>query len=236
MWSPSGAATDPGVSADQEITWRDALERDLHAEIVISGKLVNRSSVDALLTIRSTRSSKVRYPLRNQGLFLLNGEDKHRAVLKDGDTLSFTWVDRRPFEEWRRLHVATKPNNPFGDDDLKHPRLPFWTQARNVLKRFGDPIEDAYSDWASEVISESGFKVVAETRVRERVSAVWDVELSQAPMEPHSQDVDSQQTLWKLNGGPDFPIDDDVVTYRCHQDATLAQVDPPARRHVPGRL
>ncbi len=236
VWFDVGRSTDPGIGPDHEVLWAEAIDRELHAEIVISGCLTNCTSEQMLLTLRNTNRTSVRYPTRNEGVFLIGGKDVLQAVLAPKETIRFKWVDRRSFEEWRQLYVATERRNLFGDTSLKPPRLSMRRRLRALLAGPRSPFGDAEWAWGQELISQFGFEIVADSRMAERVSTVWSATLARAAITPSGRDEQSSELYWKLAGKPTEAIDDDVVIYRCRYDATLAQVTPPTWRHVPGRL
>ena len=115
------------------------------------------------------------------------------------------------------------------------PRRPLWTLVRNYWSYFFNGAESPFLVWARQVVSESGFELVAEPRASVRVSSVWEVKLKEAPIEQGVRERSSRKLLWKLRRCPTPPIDDDAVMYRCTRDATLAQLDSPRYGFVPGR-
>lgn len=231
-----GASTDPGVTYDEKVTRKGAAEGRLCAEVVICGELFNTTPDSALLTIRRSKDSDIRYPLQNEGLFLVDGQDRNEWPLAAGGQANFTWIDRRSFEAWRHLYVATQTRNIWSDADLRTPSLHFWAGITSAVRKFINPSYDVVGRWKEHIVTGSGFKVVADNRTVERVSTVWCAALSKAPIEAFGRDADSGDLTWRLCRDPTGNIDDDIVHYRCYPDTTLAQISPPNYRAVPGRL
>lgn len=79
--APAGYATSvDGVDSVSFLTRRAAVDKELFAEIVIDGTLKNTTDHEVLVTVRARR--QVRYPLQNQGVFVVDGQDRHSMVLR----------------------------------------------------------------------------------------------------------------------------------------------------------
>ncbi|MGN6408329.1 MAG: hypothetical protein ACTHMH_08265 [Curtobacterium sp.] len=210
VWEP-GEQTDPGLAAGEGVSPDRARDERLHVEVVVSGRLVNHSPREMLATAHALRRRQVRYPLRNQGVFLVDGVDRHQAVIAANSTVAFRWIDRLPVDDWlRHLAVADR-----------------WAA-------FDVPIPLRRRDRARSPQS-GGFCVVLDSRAAERVSEVWTAILERPAVQPCGRD-DRDQLLWAPAESASAPIDDDVIRYRCAADSTLAQLRPPRLRLVPGRL
>ncbi|WP_193105072.1 hypothetical protein [Brachybacterium sp. FME24] len=231
VWS-SGGRTDPGIEPEGRVTRDAAMEQGLFAEVILNGILVNHGARPMLLTFRDTDPRNWRFPLQNQRVVLIDGEDRDQATIDPSESLRFTWVDRRSFEAWREHHVAHEERNMWDDEELEPPRPTFFESFRMMCSRRYRP----YLEWKREIHERSGFRIVVDSRTVERVSTVWSVQLGQSPLETAGRDEASQKLLWQIRSPASSPIDDDVVMYRCGQDATLAQLEEPLFRTVPGRF
>lgn len=205
-----GDATDPGLSSTDAVSPGRAERDQLHVEVVVSGSLVNHTGREMLATAHALHRRRVRYPLQNQGVFLIDGEDRDQTVIAANATAAFRWIDRRPMAEWL-LHRAVSDQRPASEDQVRVPR----------------PREHHRSS--------GGFRVVLDSRAAERVSEVWTALLERSPIRPAGRDQ-QDELLWGLAESASGPIDDDVVRYRCAADGTLAQLEPSGVRWVPGRL
>jgi len=210
VWEP-GAATDPGLVPGEGVSPRRARDERLHVEVVVSGRLVNHSSREVLATAHALRRRRVRFPLRNQGVFLVDGVDRHQAVVAANSTIAFRWIDRLPVDDWLR-HLAASDRWPAFDVPIG-------------LRRRG----------RTDSLQSGGFRVVLDSRAAERVSEVWTAILERPAVRPCGRD-DRDELLWAPAESASAPIDDDVIRYRCAADSTLAQLRPPRLRLVPGRL
>lgn len=235
VWDAGGHA-DPCLGREDRVTRLEAEDRELFVEVLATGRLINHGRRPALLTFYDADPSPYRLPLRNQRLFLVDGADSRQTTLAPGDSLNVTWVDRRSFEEWREHSVAHEERNAWDDDELRPPSLSVLGSVIELCRRLWDPWHSSYQTWRSEVLGRSGFRVVVDSRVADRISEVWDAELGRSPITSTGRDETSQKLLWQLQPDATSPVDDDVVRYRCHQDTTLAQLKRPRMRTVPGRF
>lgn len=235
VWD-EGAHADPGLRREDQVTRREAEQRGLFVEVLATGRLVNHRSRPVLLTFHDSDPNSRRLPLQNQRLFLIDGVDRRQATLAPGEELDVTWVDRRSFDQWREHCIAYEERNMWDDEELEPPSPSAWGEILEFCRRWRDPWFDSYQEWRSSVLGRSGFRVVVDSRVADRISEVWDAELGQSPVTPMGRDEHSRELLWRLRPNVSTPVDDDVVRYRCHQDTTLAQLERPRMRMVPGRF
>lgn len=210
VWEP-GQQTDPGLAPGEGVSPDRARNERLHVEVVASGRLVNHAPREMLATAHALRRRQVRYPLRNQGVFLVDGVDRHQAVIAANSTVAFRWIDRRPVDDWLRQLAASD-------------RWPTFDVPIRLRRR-----DRALSSQAG------GFCVVLDSRAAERVSEVWTAILERPAVRPCGRD-DRDQLLWAPAASASAPIDDDVIRYRCAVDSTLAQLRQPRLSLVPGRL
>jgi hypothetical protein len=210
VWEP-GQQTDPGLAPGEGVSPDRARNERLHVEVVASGRLVNHAPREMLATAHALRRRQVRYPLRNQGVFLVDGVDRHQAVIAANSTVAFRWIDRRPVDDWLR-QLAASDRWPTFDVPIRLRR-----RDRTLSSQAG------------------GFCVVLDSRAAERVSEVWTAILERPAVRPCGRD-DRDQLLWAPAASASAPIDDDVIRYRCAVDSTLAQLRPPRLSLVPGRL
>jgi hypothetical protein len=148
-------------------------------------------------------------------------------VLPPETEAKFTWIDRRPISDWAdiyRLHISNNFNYP----ELRIPALPFREKVMAVLRR--QPL--AYA--RERKVARSGFRVVCETRSSERVATVWRAEVQKAPV-MGVRDMSGRLVFKESLGAVSGAIDDTDVFYRVDFDSSLALLDIPKIRHLPGR-
>ncbi len=240
-WSSSGivltpgGATDAVVTREALVTLNEASSMGLHAEIVLRGRLVNQRSSQMLVTYKGSWADEVRYPLQNQSLFLIDGEEQQHMTVAANGSLDFVWVDRRSIDQWRQLYIAAEQPRA-KDEELQIPRGSFWERVADEVQSLRDPRYDRSSLWRAKIRENNGFRLVVERRAAERIATVWTVTPHQAPVDRREWEHGEKKWRWGLREAVNAPIDDEVIFYRYTRDATLAQVDPPRERWVPGRF
>lgn len=229
MWTDTGGPSEPDLAVNESVTISDADDKGVKVEIVLKGCLVNNTSEQMLLTVRGMRGG-VRYPLENEGLFVVNGEERSRFILEAHSKQEFTWVDRKSIADWRSIYHATDSGASTVDRKFKHSLDHVKLRQRLFGKRSIDLL-----DWAARVREQAGFVVVAESRMETRLSTIWHVEPGQSAIIPDFRSTRSESISWKLRPTVKGPIDDDVILYRYFYSSALAQLDPPSIVHLPGR-
>ena len=201
-------------------------------EVVVRGRLVNLTQHEVLLTCRSHPNSgrTIYYSLRNQSVFILGGMEVHlgQAILPEGQQVTFEWIDRRPKDDWigiYNLHHENFDNDP----ELRLPSLTPYEIVRAVCRLHS-------FHWVrSEKVKRSGFLLVCESRIAERVATILRVEVVKPPIETGGRGEDGRIFFEEWLGTLSGPIDDSVLLYRVDFDSTLALINPPKLRTLPGR-
>lgn len=236
VWN-EGERSDSGIDATERMTLKEAEANGLHAEVVVTGELIHHGSRQALLTAHDSDLSGGRLPLKNQKVFLVDGQATRNAVVIPGARTEVTWIDRRSVNEWREHYIAQVGRQESEDAELRPPRRSHGSSLTAFIRTLRDPLNgDRYLEWKATILRRSGFRLVIESRVEDRIPEVWEVQLGNSPLAPVDRDEKSQALRWRLSSDVDAPVDDDVVMYRCHRNTVLAQLDPPRHRHVPGRF
>ncbi|WP_189160703.1 hypothetical protein [Lentzea pudingi] len=201
-------------------------------EVVVRGRLISNVQHEVLLTCRdhSRAGRDIWYSHRNQSVFLLGEKEVElgNAILSGGETVEFTWIDRRSRAEWIDIHNLGS-RNPWGDPELELPRLTWWEKLMAGFR--GRDFELVRRHKVKRV----GFRVVCEPRIVPRVATVWLAEVTMAAVVSAGRDeagrVAFEDRIQRVPG----PIDDAVIRYRGGFDATLALVDPPRWLNLVGR-
>ncbi|MBY8888640.1 hypothetical protein K7472_27910 [Streptomyces sp. PTM05] len=222
----------PGLLGAEACRWVREWDQE-SLEVVIEGRLVNTHPCEMLLTLRDHEDSgrRIWYTHRNQSVFLLDGEevDLGHAILRPEQEVSFTWIDRRPREEWVAIHNLHERNR-WKDPELELPKLTALETVRAILRRQS-------SEWARESkVKRSGFRIVCEPRTSQRVATVWSAEVIQPPIRTAGRDEDGAIVFEARKESVTGPLDDRIVHYRADFDPTLALVMTPKRRRLSGRL
>ncbi|MFE7315668.1 hypothetical protein ACFU7T_21690 [Streptomyces sp. NPDC057555] len=218
-----------GMEAEK---WATEYEKD-SLEVVIEGQLINTRPHEILLTCRDHENSgrSVRYPYRNQSVFILGGREVElgHTILPPGREVSFMWVDRRSREEWIAVYNLHHRNT-WGDPEREIPRLTPFEAIKAAIRR--EPLT-----WARErKVKRSGFRIVCESRMTQRMATVWEAEVIQPPIQVTGRDENGVITFEARTESLRGPLDDRVVHYRVDLDSTLALVVPPKRRWLVGRI
>lgn len=218
---PGNVALDPAMREDADCL-----------EVVVRGRLVNNQPQEMLLTCWDHANSgrTRRQPHRNQSVFIIDDQEVElgRALLPEGQTATFTWIDRRPRREWISIYCLHAPNT-FNDPELELPRL---TRQETVRARMRTgSLERA----RREKVARSGFQIVCEPRTTSRVATIWRAEVIQAPIDAAGRDEEDRLVFEERIEVVPGPLDDSVVHYRADFDPTLALINPPNRLYLPGR-
>ena len=221
----------PSFIGHEARMWAEKLEAS-SLEIVIRGRIKNNLSHEVLLTCSDHENSgrTTWSPHRNQSVFLLGNAEVElgRAILSPGNEAEFTWIDRRPKSEWTdicKLHRSNRRNDP----DLRIP----WPTHYVFLREFW---HSRSLRWARRsAVKRSGFSIVCESRVAQRVATVWHAEVVKTPVESGGRDEEERIVFDDWIGKVRGPIDDSTVFYRVAFDSSLAQVNTPRIIHVAGR-
>lgn len=217
---PTGRELD-GIVGVESCNWVTEWEPD-SLEVVISGKLVNNLPQEVLLTCRDHPCSgrKVWYPYRNQSVFIIGGDEVKlgQTILRKGEDVTFTWIDRRPKLDWINIHnLNTK--SVWDDPQRKIPKLAWYETLSALWRR--EPLYLARRD----KVARSGFQLICESRNAQRLATIWEAEVVKPPVErgclrdEHGQ-LEFVESFETLSG----PIDDSIVIYRVRFDSTLVNV------------
>ena len=196
------AAEEEGIIGAEAARWVEHGDAD-SIEVVIRGRLVNNLPQEILLTCRDHPDSgrKLWYSYRNQSVFLLGSTEVElgRAVLSAGEEVAFTWIDRKPKNDWvdiYRLYCQSI----FNDRDLRLPDLTPREVLSAVIHRY--PLGLARRDKVKRI----GFRLVCEPRTQQRVATVWRAEVCRAPVEVTGRDQDNRvafgESLETFTGPP----------------------------------
>lgn len=233
VWT-RGKATETGFRREDSLPWARLKAEHMHAEILVTGRLVNHTDTELLVSAGSMFSRGVSYPLRNEGLFLVGGEDRNNFILSPGEHQTFTWVDRRPAIDWlahyraseegRMTELPKEVPDPRAENSIWQRVGQIWSHGASAMLRKRE-----------KVLMQGSFRVVADSRAAERVSTVWTARLSRSALQPRGRDADGE-LVWGLAPTIFGKVDDDVILYRSHIDVALARLKRPRVTHVPGRF
>lgn len=200
----------------------EANQDDDSIEVVLYGAVANKVSQEILLTFFDHKLSQRRewYPQCNHDVVYLDGVEVGlgRAVLMPKEQRKLVWIDRRPRQQWIDLFNLHHPDK-WGDRKSPPPALTFAERLRCLLGRpalLGLRVASA----REQKIARIGFRLVAETRARERSSTTWIVEVIETPVVPGRNDKDEvvfADHLRVIKG----PLDDPVVYSRFNFDVSL---------------
>ncbi|RPK58542.1 hypothetical protein EES42_37585 [Streptomyces sp. ADI95-17] len=211
--------------------WATEWDKD-SPEVVIEGRIINKLPYEILLTCRDHENSgrKVRYSHRNQSVFIIGGHEIELGtiILPPEQETTFLWIDRRPREEWIAIH-GLHARNMWNDPALKLPALTAIETIQAILRR--EPFT-----WRRErKVKRSGFRIICETRMKQRMVTVWEAEVIQGPVQPAGRNEDDSLAFEERKEVLGGPLDDRVVHYRVDFDTTLTSAIPPKHQWLPGR-
>ena len=202
-------------------------------EVVVRGRLVNNTQHEILLTCRHHPNCgrTIYYSLRNQSVFIIGGTEVYlgRAVLPEGQEVTFEWIDRRPKSDWIDIYNLHTENF-YNDPECRLPRLTWYEIVHALCLR-----RSLYLA-RREKVKRSGFLLVCESRIEERVATILRAEVVKPPIETGGRGEDGRVFFEEWLGTLPGPLDDSVLLYRIGFDSTLALINPSRRGTVAGRL
>lgn len=224
-----------GELVGEPLTAEGANKAEKFVQITVNVDVENTTNHQVMLTLFRNCKDRISYPNRHDGVFWSPQGFVSQAILEPQQKIRLVWVENRNFDFWRQLYVATRHSDIATDPDLRAPSFRLADRFKAFRKYGLDGLKSQEWHWGQDLIGETGFSIVGESRFAARVPCIWNSFITASPVTPAGRDEDSGKLLWHITQPPSGLIDDDIIRYRCRPDYSLAQFDPPRLIRVPGR-